>query len=72
MVYPCIVYERYQADTKFADDSTYRYTQRYSVTIIDADPDSAILDKVAALPMCIFNRHFAANNLNHDVYLLYF
>lgn len=72
MQYPCIVYTRDNADTKFAGNLPYRYTKRYQVTIIDRDPDSPIHDKVAALPMCIFDRSFAANNLNHDVFSLYF
>lgn len=72
MEYPCIVYERDAARTRFAGNTPYRYTKRYQVTIIDQDPDSDIPDKVAALPMCLFNRHFAANNLNHDVFNIFF
>jgi hypothetical protein len=72
MKYPCIVYNRDEAVTKFADNSPYRYTKRYQVTIIDRDPDSDIPGKVAALPQCLFNRFFVADNLNHDVYNLYF
>ena len=70
--YPCIVYKRDNAITKFADNSPYRYTKRYMVTIIDRDPDSKIPDKVAALPLSIFNRFFTADNLNHDIFNLYF
>lgn len=72
MEYPCIVYERDDADTQFAGNKPYSYTKRYQVTIIDQDPDSPIPGKVAALPMCRFNRFFVADNLNHDVYNLYF
>lgn len=72
MVYPCIVYNRDRAETEFADNIPYRRTKRYQVTIIDADPDSLIPDKVAELPMCLFERHFTADNLHHDVYNLYF
>jgi hypothetical protein len=72
MEYPCIVYSRDYADTTFADDKPYRITKRYSVTVIDQNPDSDIPDKVAALPMCVFNRFFTSDNLNHDVYSLYF
>lgn len=72
MKYPCIVYNRDEAVTKFAGNAPYRYTKRYQVTIIDRNPDSDIPAKVAALPMCIFNRFFVADNLNHDVYNLYF
>lgn len=72
MNYPCIVYKRDNAITRFAGNTPYRYTKRYQVTVIDQDPDSEIPDKIAMLPMCVFNRHFAANNLNHDVFSLYF
>lgn len=72
MKYPAIVYERDQADSKFASNALYRYTKRYMVTVITRDPDSEVPDKVAALPMCLFSRHFAADNLNHDVFNLYF
>lgn len=70
--YPCIVYKRDYADTKFADDNPYRHTLRYQITVIDRDPDSAIPSKVAALPLSLFNRFYTADNLNHDVYVLYF
>lgn len=72
MSYPCIVYKRDSADAQFADNSSYRYTQRYQVTVIDRDPDSPIPGRVAALPLCKFDRHFTADNLNHDVYNLFF
>jgi hypothetical protein len=72
MAYPCIVYQRDMADTKFADNSPYRHTKRYSVTYIDQNPDSEVYDKIANLPMCLFERHFTAEDLNHDVFNLYF
>lgn len=72
MVYPCIVYGRYIGLASFANDKPYRYTECYQITVIDRDPDSALLAPVAALPMCRKNRSFVANNLNHDVYVLYF
>lgn len=71
-VYPCIVYQMDNAWTQFADNSPYRYTKRYQVTIIDRDPDSTIPNKIAALPQSSFNRFFVADNLNHFVYTLYF
>ena len=72
MSYPCIVYQRDNAITDFADNDPYRFTQRYQVTVIDRNPDNSIVAKIAALPMCLYNRYFAANNLNHDVFVLYF
>jgi hypothetical protein len=72
MQYPCIVYQRDNANTEFAGNYPYRYTLRYQVTVIDRNPDSDIPGKVAGLPMCLFNRSFTADNLHHDVYNLYF
>lgn len=72
MEYPCIVYQRDFAETSFADNNPYRNMKRYQVTVIDTDPDSAIPDKVASLPMCVFQRFFAADNLNHDVFNIFF
>lgn len=72
MEYPCIVYNFDQANTDFADNYPYNYVHRYQVTVIAQDPDSNIPDKVAALPMSLFNRNFAANELHHNVFLVYF
>lgn len=72
MRYPCIVYSRDIALTKFASNSPYTRKKRYQVVVIDRDPDSDIPDKVADLPMCLLNRCYAADNLNHDVFHLYF
>lgn len=72
MVYPCIVYKRDFAKSLFADNVPYRHRKRYAVTVIDRDPNSAVPDKIAFLPMCLFERSFVAGNLNHDVFNVYF
>lgn len=72
MVYPCIRYEMDEESTQHADNAPYRRNKRYMITIIDRDPDSAIPDKIASLPLCSFNRFYTADNLNHFVYTLYF
>jgi hypothetical protein len=70
--YPCIVYERNSEEAEFADDKPYRTTRRYTLTHIDRDPDSEVLNKLSMLPMCVYDRYFAADNLNHDVYNIFF
>jgi hypothetical protein len=70
--YPCIIYHRDYADTKFADDKPYAHKTRYMITVIDRDPDSEIPSKVAAMPMSLFNRFYTADNLNHDVFNVFF
>lgn len=73
MEYPCIVYQRDNASTRFAGNVPYRFTKRYQVTLISEDPDNdEILDKVASFPMCTYNRYFVAANLHHDVFNLFF
>lgn len=72
MKYPAIVYSRDDAETLFADNDVYRRMKRYQVTVIDQNPDSEFPDKVAELPMCTYDRFFTADNLNHDVFNLYF
>lgn len=70
--YPCIIYQRDGVETLHADNIPVSATVRYQVTIIDRDPDSDIPGKVAALPMCRFDRFYRADQLNHDVYNLFF
>jgi hypothetical protein len=70
--YPCVMYKRDEADTQYADNIPLRTAVGYQVTVIDQNPDSLIRDKVALLPMCRFTRHFRTDNLNHDVYTLFF
>ena len=72
MKYPCIVYARYHQFSEHADDIPYARRRRYQVTVIDRDPDSEIPDKVAAISSCIYDRFFTADNLNHDVFKLFF
>jgi hypothetical protein len=72
MKYPCIVYKRDFADTKHAGNLPYTRTKRYQVTVIDQDPDSLIPDKIAELPMASFQRFYTVDNLNHDVFDVFF
>jgi hypothetical protein len=72
MAYPCVVYQRDNALTKFADNNPYSHEIRYQITVIDRDPDSVIPGKVAMLPKTLFNRYFAADGLNHNVYVTYY
>jgi len=72
LVYPCIIYKRDAADTKFANGKPYSFVQRYMVTVIAIDPDSDIPLKVALMPMSLFNRFYTSDNLNHDVFNVFF
>lgn len=72
MIYPAIVYERDRADSKFADDFAYLITKQYSLKLISRNPDESMFEAVASLPMCAHQRFFVVDNLNHDVFNIYF
>ena len=72
MEYPAIVYSRDDIENTSANNKPYIQSTAYNVIVIDANPDSEIVDRISKLPMCIFDRHYAADNLNHDSFTLYF
>jgi hypothetical protein len=72
MKYPAIVYALNGKDKRYADDRVYLSSNRYSVTVIDSNPDSDIADKVSELQMCRFNTAYTKDNLNHTVYEIYY
>jgi hypothetical protein len=72
MSYPAIVYNREYQSVQYADNAPYFRKIRYQITVMDADPDSLIPDKVAALPSTTYVRHYTTEGLNHDIYNLYF
>jgi predicted transcriptional regulator len=72
MKYPCIVYNLDDMNTIFAGNYPYKVEKRYSLTVIDKDPDSEIPDKIALLQKCVFDRHFVTDNLNHNIFVIYF
>lgn len=72
MKYPCIVYRRTKIDIRSANNKPYLTKKRYTVTVIDKDPDSGLPDKVAKLPSCAHDRQYTASGLNHDVFTLFY
>jgi len=72
MQYPAIRYERSRTDTDHADNLPYRIQIGYQITVIDRNPDSEITKAILKLPLCSYNRHYYAGNLNHDVFIIYY
>lgn len=72
MSYPAIVYKRDNIDNRSADNLIYKQELAYSITVIDKNPDSSIVDDISKLPRCRFERHYTADNLNHDVFQIYY
>lgn len=72
MNYPAIIYARKTIDNSYANNSVYKQNYAYEITVIDKNPDSEIVNKISKLPTCRFDRHFKSDNLNHDVFTLYY
>lgn len=73
MAYPCIVYKRDSSPSvMYSDNQKYKHKRRYQVTVIDANPDTELVAKVEEIPFCSYERFFTADNLNHDVFNLFF
>lgn len=70
--YPCILYERMTGDSQYADNKAYMFRICYRVTYIDKDPDNEVLTKLSNLPLCRMDRSYKGDNLNHDVFILYY
>lgn len=72
MKYPCICYELDKLQNRSADDRVYRQTVHYTVTVIDAKPDSEMAADVSMLEKCAHTRHFISDNLYHDVFSVWY
>ena len=72
MQYPAIVYSRDDIENNHANNGVYMQSTAYNIIVIDPDPDSEVVQKVGKLPMCMFDRHYAADNLNHDSFTIYY
>lgn len=72
MKYPAIVYSRSNIKNDFADNTVYMQSHMYQLIVIDEDPDSKIVQDISAIPTCKFNRHYTSDNLNHDVFTIYY
>lgn len=72
MVYPCIVYMLDDVDVRFADNKPYTMTDRYSVRIIDPNPDSKLrYEFLVKFPYASFGTHYTSKNLHHWTFNLY-
>lgn len=72
MNYPAIVYSRKNIDNTFANDSVYKQDHFYELIVIDKNPDSVYVETISKLPKCNYDRHYTADNLNHDVFTIYY
>ena len=71
MSYPAIRYRRQTIDNIHADDNPYHQERAYEVIVIDKNPDSPIVDEISKMSMCRYVRHYTADGLNHDIFIVY-
>ncbi len=68
--YPAIVYSLDALRNDNANNSVYKQSHTYKITVVDTDPDSETVVKISQNPRCRFDRSYQANNLNHFVFTL--
>lgn len=71
MKYPAIRYSNSNIRSTFANNKTYSRSRCYELIVIAKELDHEVIDKLLELPHCSHNRHYVADNLNHDVFTLY-
>ena len=71
--YPCIVYSLDRIQSTRANNSIYKADRKYSITVIDRNPDSEIPKRIlASFRMCEFETAYTAENLNHFHFSIFY
>ena len=72
MQYDAIKYSKKNIMSRYANNAAYSMMDCYELIVIAKKPDHPVIKKLLMLPYCSFDRHYVADNLNHDVLTLYF
>lgn len=73
MIYPCIVFNKVSNKILHADDTTYKKTQEYQLTVMDFDPDSTIADDIVAyFKYSTIGSYFVVDRLHHTTINIYY
>lgn len=70
--YPCILYDPPKIENIHANDKSYIQKRFYKTTVIDEDPDSAIVDRISKMDCCRYERSFVSDGLYHTVFVIYY
>lgn len=70
--YPCIIYYLESYTPIFADNKKYNVNTRYSVRLVDRNPNSEYVSKINSMEYSGFDRHYTSDNLHHWVWDIYF
>ena len=72
MQYDAIRYSKKTIRSIYANDGKYSMRDCYELIVISKRPDNPVIKKLLALPYCSYDRHYVADNLNHDVLTIYY
>lgn len=72
MTYPAIQFKRTKYESTFANNQPYQIRNRYEATLIDYQSDNPVINEILRLPYCTHDRSYVADNLHHDVFIIYY
>lgn len=72
MQYDAIRYSKKNIRPTFANGGKYLMKDCYELIVISKRPDHPVIKKLLSLPYCSYDRHYVADNLNHDVLTIYY
>mgnify|MGYP003571258606 CR=1 FL=1 len=72
LTYPCIVYSRDKFNTVYANDHIYRDMTQYTVTVMDRDPESPLVDILRNIQYCEMDRELPVDNVHNFVFTYYY
>lgn len=70
--YPAIIYSREDLQDQFANDDIYNRKVRYQIKSIDSNPINDTIEKLSKMRYCSFDRHYNSDNLNHDIFTIFY
>ena len=71
--YDCCIYKRSHIESRYANDMMYLGFAQYELMLVYRDPDSDIVERfMKHFKYCSHNRHYATDDLNHDVLIIYY
>ena len=72
MQYDAIRYSKKNIRSTYANNIKYSMKDCYELIVIAKKPDNPVIKRLLALPYCSYDRHYVADNLNHDVCTIYY
>lgn len=72
MNYPAIQYRRDKITPINADNINYVNYHKYTIIVIDKDPDSELVEKISNFKTCRHLSHYTKDGFNYDVFSLYY